>query len=266
MSKGSASGHDPAGKSSETDGTVLDDDIGDDWGEAFEAEDFLLDPEEGDVSEFFLEDDAETLPAESESGEDGESEESGLSPLHKLLSWAQRGWGAFRSLSLVLRVVIVCAAFALPVSFWLFSSSSGGESSEVKGDNASLPKAQDGLVKTSNSASSEVKPEAVKPPAVERPTNASPSPEVPPPPPAVSSEARPPVRVSWRLPPLLIPAQSDDSGMSFLSRPTSLWSLPTRMAVCRPRIRNLLFEILSTNSFLIALSMSCGATLWPVER
>lgn len=122
-------------------GTVFDKEIGDDWGEAFEADEFMQTPEEGVDSDFFLDDDASQPVAVKAKDVEGDLAPSPSAPsffvrLLSLRSFFLKINTSFRSLSLLYRTALPVLLLAIIVGSWIFfavSPTSNSDSKKVVG-------------------------------------------------------------------------------------------------------------------------------------
>jgi len=114
------------------DSTIFNSDIGDDWGDAFQAEDFMFTPDEEASSEFFLDDDSfeeEVSPAADQAATqtgilqlDPSSASPGLSIpllLSKITNAKNKFLIHYLSAPIYLRVIIACAPVLLIAGLFL---------------------------------------------------------------------------------------------------------------------------------------------------
>jgi len=188
----------------ESSATVFDEEIGDDWGEAFEAEEFMETPDLGDAAEFFLED-SESIPTDIEadvSDEPASSEAKASAPsfLTTLLnprSILQKAGALFFTWPLIFRILLPASLVLFGVGLWFVVGALSPQ------DGLSPQTAiKKGAVSEDNS-SLEIKEAGGMPEAMPVGETGAEMPSV---------SVPEPVRENWRLPPFLVSAQGSSAG------------------------------------------------------
>lgn len=139
----------PTVKKEASDGSksIFGSEIGDDWGEAFEADDFMISPEENISDEFFLEDETEEDTASNKNEEPDSGKDAKASPengttgpavfvaalLNQIKPLANRARNIFLSLPVLFKISLFASFFLVFLVAFFFLRTTSTESPYLPG-------------------------------------------------------------------------------------------------------------------------------------